>query len=114
MPDIPLVNQAFDLVFHPTSPTVYVGLLTGEIKAFSYTADAPESEFRYTPVYTIRPTKRSCRGLTTNLDGTKLFSVSKDKTLHVIDTMTGKVLDARLGAHERVKDTLSIKVSSAD
>lgn len=102
MAEIPLTNQAFDLAFHPSAPILYVGLLTGEVKAFSYSADKPEDEFAYDEKFSIRPTKRTARGLATNEAGDRLYSVTKDKSLHEIDTFSGSVLQNIVGAHESV------------
>ncbi|KIJ25297.1 hypothetical protein M422DRAFT_96454, partial [Sphaerobolus stellatus SS14] len=96
MPDIPLGNHVFDLEFHPKTNHVYTGLLTGDIKAFSYDND----DGSCIPTFSLRPTKRSCRGLAVDLSGSHLWSVSKDKTIHVIDTATGEVVDTRAGVHD--------------
>ncbi|KAL5514859.1 hypothetical protein ACEPAG_2175 [Sanghuangporus baumii] len=95
MPDISTGAQVFDISFHPTESLVYVGLLTGGINAFSYDEQGHVEE-----KFSIRPSKRSCRGLATNEDGSHLFSVGKGKTMHTIDTSTGKVIDMRTGIHQ--------------
>ncbi|KAG8932469.1 WD repeat-containing protein jip5 [Tulasnella sp. 418] len=95
MPDILLKNQCFDLAFHPAHDQVYAGLLTGEIKGFSYDDAGDSSE-----AFTVRPTKRSCRGLAIDKDGSQLFAVTKDKTLHTIDPRLGKVIDTKAEAHD--------------
>ncbi|KAF9516040.1 hypothetical protein BS47DRAFT_1315693 [Hydnum rufescens UP504] len=100
MPDIPLKNQPFDLTFHPSQPIVYVGLLTGEVKAYSYSADLPETDFTHSELFSTRPTKRSCRGLATSVSGDRLYTVTKDKTMHTIDTASGTVVETTEGAHE--------------
>lgn len=69
---IPLENQPHDCVFSPSSDHVYVGLLTGEIKGFSFDDSSYERKLR------VRPTKKSCRGLDISPDGNTLYSVSKD------------------------------------
>jgi len=74
--DIQLKNQPLDLTFAPQNNVVYTGLMTGEVKAFSFEDDGQHSE-----TFSIRPTKRSCRGLALDSGGTRLFTVSKDKTL---------------------------------
>lgn len=79
MPDIRLKNQCFDLVFSPVHDQVYVGLLTGEVKGFTYDADGEAAR-----AFTLRPTKRSCRGLAINDAGSRLYSVSKDKSLQCV------------------------------
>ena len=78
MPDIPLGNQVFDLAFHPARDAVFAGLLTGEIKAFGYDDAGAAS-----PLYTLRPTKRSCRGLACSADGARLFQVPFPAPLHL-------------------------------
>ncbi|KAF8583453.1 WD40 repeat-like protein [Ramaria rubella] len=96
MPDLLLGNHVFDLEFHPQYDHLYTGLLTGEIKAFAYDSTDGSCE----PTFTLRPTKRSCRGLAIDGSGDKLWSVSKDKAIHIIDTKTGRLLETRLAAHE--------------
>jgi hypothetical protein len=76
MPDIPVGAQIFDLTFHPSHPIVYTGLLTGEVKAFGY-----NEQGHYEKLFALRPSKRSCRGLTVNKDGTQLWAVGKGKGL---------------------------------
>ena len=76
MPDIPVGAQIFDLVFHPTESLACVGLLTGEVKAFSY-----DDQGNYQEKFSVKPSKRSCRGLTMNEDGTRLWAVGKGKIL---------------------------------
>lgn len=98
--EIPLGNQPFDLAFHPTHPLLFAALLSGHLTAFSYSRHKPEDEFEYSQRFSVRPTKRSCRGLTTSVSGDKVYSVTKDKTLHEIDTATGTVLESVTGAHE--------------
>ncbi|KZO94709.1 WD40 repeat-like protein [Calocera viscosa TUFC12733] len=111
--NIPVGNQVFDLAFHPGEDIVYAGLLTGEVKAFKYHDDGS-----YEQAFSIRPTKRSCRGLATNADGSRLYGVTKDKTIEIIDTTTGKVLDSKLGAHDdplnRVLPTLPHQLATGD
>ena len=112
--EIPAGAQIFDIVFHPTVATVYAGLLTGHVEAFAY-----DNEGNHEPVFTIRPSKRSCRGLSINEDGSQLYAVGKSKSLKcvltflpflyfflisvilysIIDTNT-QAIDTRAKAHE--------------
>ena len=73
MPEIPVGAQIFDVVFHPTFSTVYTGLLTGYIKTFSY-----DDQGNHKPVFSVRPSKSSCRGLSLDQDGSHLYAVGKD------------------------------------
>ncbi|CAE7192727.1 unnamed protein product [Rhizoctonia solani] len=95
MPDVDLGAQVFDLAFNPTHDIVYTGLLNGHVKAFSY-----DNEGTCTPKFDIRPTKKTARSLATDSEGLELYSVSKDRSIHVIDTSTGKVVREQAQAHE--------------
>ncbi|KAJ2914952.1 hypothetical protein MD484_g5445, partial [Candolleomyces efflorescens] len=112
MPEIAVGAQVFDVVFHPNRPIVYTGLLTGHIKAFSYDDQgSPQS------LFSLRPSKRSCRGLSINGDGSRLYAVGKSKALSVVDTATQSI-DIRSGAHDcainRVKSLTSWMVATGD
>ncbi|KAH8112369.1 WD40 repeat-like protein [Phellopilus nigrolimitatus] len=95
MPEIKTGAQVFDIAFHPSEPVVFTGLLTGGIKAFRYDEQGNSQEG-----FSVRPSKRSCRGLATNEDGSQLFAVGKGKALHTLDAATGKLIDSRLGVHQ--------------
>jgi hypothetical protein len=71
------VEYTFDVVFHPTFSTVYTGLLTGHVKAFSYDDQGNQQPAFSVPV---RPSKSSCRGLSLDQDGAdgpRLYAVGK-------------------------------------
>ena len=76
MPDISVGTQIFDLVFHPTESIVYAGLLTGEVKAFGY-----DEQGQHDQRFTLKPSKRSCRGLAIDEQGDRIWSVGKGKSL---------------------------------
>lgn len=79
MPDIPLKHQCFDLKFSPKADQVYVGLLNGAVKGFSY-----DSEGNASQTFSLRPAKQSCRGVSINETGDKLYAVSKDRGLRSV------------------------------
>lgn len=99
MPEIPFDAQIFDLTFHPKESIVYTALLTGDIKAFRYDqGDArsnekskndiededevsSEDQSWHEEVFSLRPSKRSCRGLALNIEGDRLYAVGKGKAL---------------------------------
>jgi hypothetical protein len=76
MPDISVGAQIFDLVFHPTESIVYAGLLTGEVKAFGY-----DEQGQHDQRSSLKPSKRSCRGLAIDEQGDRIWSVGKGKSL---------------------------------
>ncbi|KAJ7628543.1 WD40-repeat-containing domain protein [Roridomyces roridus] len=94
MPDIPLGAQVFDLVFHPSHSTVYTALLTGQVKAFTFDQNTHKKSF------SVRPSKRSCRTLAINDDGSRLYAAGKAKAIHTIDTSTGDIVETRTAAHD--------------
>ncbi|RIB04871.1 WD40-repeat-containing domain protein [Gigaspora rosea] len=91
-------NQVFDLAFHPQQNIIASGLITGEIFCHRYSCETDAESIN---LLSIRPHKKSCRGLEFSYDGTALFSVSKDKSIQVIDLETGKVLTKKRGAHDK-------------
>ncbi|KAJ7248567.1 WD40-repeat-containing domain protein [Mycena haematopus] len=94
MPDIPVGAQVFDVVFHPKQAVVYTAALTGHVKAFAY------DQATHKKIFSVRPSKRSCRALTINDDGTRLLTAGKSKGIHTIDTATGEIVETRTGAHD--------------
>ena len=76
MPDISVGAQIFDLIFHPTESIVYAGLLTGEVKAFGY-----DEQGQHDQRFSLKPSKRSCRGLAIDKQGDRIWSVGKGKSL---------------------------------
>ena len=97
MPKIPVEAQIFDVAFHPTESIVYTALLSGNVRAFRYDMDESaltsasnsgnEGEDDATGVvwhkelFSIQPSKRSCRGLALSEDGQKLYTVGKGRAL---------------------------------
>ncbi|EPT02022.1 hypothetical protein FOMPIDRAFT_1160901 [Fomitopsis schrenkii] len=95
MPDIPVGTQIFDLLFHPSSSVVYLGLLTGHIKSFGY-----NDEGAHDKKFSIRPSKRSCRALAINDGGDRLWAAGKAKAVFTVDTGTGQTVDTWSNAHD--------------
>ncbi|KAF5384376.1 hypothetical protein D9615_003324 [Tricholomella constricta] len=112
MPEISAGAQVFDLIFHPSHSTVYTGLLTGHIKAFAY-----DEQGHNKLTFSVRPSKRSCRALTIDADGSHLYAVGKAKALNIIDTITENV-EIRAGAHDspinRIKYLMPWLLSTGD
>lgn len=83
MPVIPVGSQIFDLAFHPTENVVYTGLLDGKVKAFTY-----DDQGAHTTALSLRISKRSCRGLALNPDGSALYAVGKNRSLQCVVSMS--------------------------
>ncbi|KAG6829913.1 hypothetical protein H0H92_002936 [Tricholoma furcatifolium] len=112
MPEISAGAQVFDLAFHPTHSTVYTGLLTGHVRAFAY-----DDQGQSRRTFSVRPSKRSCRALCLDADGSHLYAVGKAKSLNIIDTITEDV-EIRPGAHDsainRIKYLMPSLLSTGD
>ncbi|KZT22271.1 WD40 repeat-like protein [Neolentinus lepideus HHB14362 ss-1] len=113
MPDIQVGAQVFDCAFHPTESLLYAGLLNGEVKAFRY-----DDQGQHEAAFTVRPSKKSCRALETDDDGSHLWAAGKGKGLHTIDISTHKVVESRKNAHEapinRIKRLLPHMLATGD
>lgn len=84
MPVIPVGSHIFDLAFHPTSNVVYTGLLDGKVKAFTY-----DDQGAHSAALSLRISKRSCRGVTLNPDGSALYAVGKNRSLQCVSLSFG-------------------------
>lgn len=71
--------QVFDLAFHPSNCTAYACLMSGQVKAISY-----DYEGRHKESFSVAVSKRSCRGITINEDGTNIFVVGKGKAIQCV------------------------------
>ena len=80
MPAIRIGTQIFDIVFHPTLSITYIALLDGHIKAFAY-----NDHGNHKALFSLRPAKKSCRGLSLDQDGSHLFAVGKGRALRCVD-----------------------------
>ncbi|CAI2175530.1 11210_t:CDS:2 [Funneliformis geosporum] len=87
-------NQVFDIAFHPSENIIATGLITGEV--FCHRYDNNEN----INILSIRPHNKSCRGLEFSHDGAALFSVSKDRSIQVINLETGETLVKKVDSHD--------------
>jgi hypothetical protein len=80
MPEILVGAPISDLVFHPTQSIVYTGFLTGAIKALAYDDHDGNCEERFS----LGLSKRPCRALAVNSDGSQLWAVGKGKAIQQV------------------------------
>ncbi|KAI9024287.1 WD40-repeat-containing domain protein [Phycomyces nitens] len=94
-------NQAvFHFATHPSEPIIASGLINGKIQCHAY------GEESHKELWTEKAFKKSCRGVAFNPDGSQLYSVSKDKTILLMDTMTGQTIKSREMTHENPLNSL--------
>ncbi|RIA89177.1 WD40-repeat-containing domain protein [Glomus cerebriforme] len=90
-------NQIFDLAFHPSENIIATGLITGEVFCHRYAVNNLNENIN---VLSICPHKKSCRGLEFSHDGASLFSISKDRSIQVINLETGEILVKKVDSHD--------------
>ncbi|RUP50911.1 WD40-repeat-containing domain protein [Jimgerdemannia flammicorona] len=91
-PNLEFKDHVFDFAFHPADNIIAAGLINGHVHCYRYGIDETVE------LFSVRPHKKSCRGLEFSHDA--LFSISKDKSLQSIDVDTGKVTIKKTDAHE--------------
>ncbi|KAF9997048.1 hypothetical protein BGZ65_007365 [Modicella reniformis] len=89
-------NTVFDFAFHPSEDIIATGLISGHINCVKYVPGPGNNE----SLWKVRPSKKSCRGLAFNHDGSGLFTVSKDGAIGALDVSTGAVLIKKPDAHD--------------
>ncbi|KAF9916308.1 hypothetical protein BX616_004093 [Lobosporangium transversale] len=97
-------STVFDFAFHPTENIIATALITGHINCVKYIPGAGNNE----SLWNVRPSKKSCRGLAFNHDGTGLFTVSKDGSIGALDVNTGNVLIKKPEAHDHPINTVKL------
>ncbi|SAM01719.1 hypothetical protein [Absidia glauca] len=90
---IPFTDAIFDFCFHPTQQLVVAGLITGSL----YWLSISHHSYRYTTeenslLWSTQVSKKSCRGVEFNPDGSVLMSISRDKSIQTLDSSTGRLL----------------------
>ncbi|KAI3628084.1 hypothetical protein CBS14141_002085 [Malassezia furfur] len=106
--DIALSSDALDVAFHPDEDKhlLAVGLISGKVQLFDYSAlvnqdaatDAPKK--RYKRLWSVRPSHKSCRGVTFDANGSHIYAIFKDGSLMSLDPRTGEVLQRVNKAHD--------------
>lgn len=92
-PDIATDDFVVDLSFHPDADILAVGTLTGDVLIYKYSND------ENTLVNTLEVHTKAIRDIEFNLDGTTLFSTSKDRSIMLSDVHTGKLKQFYDNAH---------------
>ncbi|XP_056156599.1 WD repeat-containing protein 55 [Lampris incognitus] len=93
--DIRLEAIANTLAFHPGRDLLACGDLDGDIYAFSFSCTEGETRELWSSGHHLK----SCRQVSFSADGEKLYSVSKDRSVHVLDVETGTLRTRILKAH---------------
>ncbi|KAI7795616.1 WD repeat-containing protein 55 [Triplophysa rosa] len=94
--DIKLDAIAITLAFHPSQDILAAGDIDGDIYLYSYSCTEGENKELWSSGHHLK----SCRKVVFSSDGQKLFSVSKDKAVHIMDVEAGKLVTRIPKAHK--------------
>ena len=83
--DIKTSGLITDLSFHPEADIFAIGNISGELSAFNYSNEENKQEKK------LKLSKKTLRGLEFDEFGSSLLTISKDKTLRILDTETWTV-----------------------
>ncbi|KAI8099982.1 WD40-repeat-containing domain protein [Halteromyces radiatus] len=86
-------DPIFDFSFHPKKNLVVAGLITGHVYCYQYDNDANILQ------WSTQISKKSCRGVEFNHDGSLVMTISRDKSIQTIDMTTGRLLQKIPKAH---------------
>ena len=84
-PDIKTSKLITDLSFHPQADIIAIGNISGELTVFNYSNEENKIEKK------LKLSKKTLRGLEFDESGASLLTISKDRTLRILDTETWTV-----------------------
>lgn len=94
--DIKLEAIANTVAFHPHRDMVVCGDVDGDVYAYSYSCTEGENRELWSSGHHMK----SCRQVRFSADGLKLYSVSRDKAVHLLDSERGQLVTRIRGAHD--------------
>lgn len=93
---IALDDDVFSIAFHTIKDNVIaIGEITGQVSLYNYSLEENKK------LLSFNFHKKACRSLFFNKDGTKLYTSSKDKSIHTIDLNTGCLIHDISKAHDK-------------
>ncbi|XP_073330961.1 WD repeat-containing protein 55 [Pagrus major] len=93
--DIKLEAIANTVALHPSRDMLVCGDVDGDVYAYSYSCTEGENRELWSSGHHMK----SCRQVRFSADGLKLYSVSRDKAIHLLDTERGQLVTRIRGAH---------------
>lgn len=94
--DIRLEAIANTVALHPSRDILVCGDVDGDVYAYSYSCTEGETRELWSSGHHMK----SCRQVRFSADGQKLYSVSRDKAVHLLDAERGHLVTRIRGAHE--------------
>uniref|UniRef100_UPI0037E9A791 WD repeat-containing protein 55 n=1 Tax=Semicossyphus pulcher TaxID=241346 RepID=UPI0037E9A791 len=93
--DIRLEAIANTVALHPSRDILVCGDVDGDVYAYSYSCTEGENKELWSSGHHMK----SCRQVRFSADGLKLYSVSRDKSVHMLDAERGQLVTRIRGAH---------------
>lgn len=93
-PNIQCEDFITDISFHPQQDILAVANIVGDVLLYKYTNESN------TLLNTLELHTRACRDIEFSLDGVKLFSASKDKSIMISDVDSGKLIQFYENSHD--------------
>ncbi|XP_070849123.1 WD repeat-containing protein 55 [Chaetodon trifascialis] len=93
--DIRLEAIANTVALHPSRDILVCGDVDGDLYAYSYSCTEGENRELWSSGHHMK----SCRQVRFSADGLKLYSVSRDKAVHLLDAERGQLVTRIRGAH---------------
>ncbi|CAJ1048296.1 WD repeat-containing protein 55 [Xyrichtys novacula] len=94
--DIRLEAIANTVDLHPTRDLLVFGDIDGDVYAYSYSCTEGENKELWSSGHHMK----SCRQVRFSADGLKVYTVSRDKAVHLLDAERGQLVTRIRGAHE--------------
>lgn len=93
-PDIKTSELITDISFHPEADVIAVGNISGELSVFKYSNESNTIQKK------LKLSKKTLRGLEFDDAGSSLLTISKDKSLRILDTETWTVKHKYVKCHD--------------
>jgi len=93
-PDIKTSELITDISFHPEADIIAVGNISGELSVFKYSNESNTIQKK------LKLSKKTLRGLEFDDTGSSLLTISKDKSLRILDTETWTVKHKYVKCHD--------------
>ncbi|XP_053574577.1 LOW QUALITY PROTEIN: WD repeat-containing protein 55 [Bombina bombina] len=100
--DICFEAAANTIAFHPSKDIIAVGDIDGDVFVYSYSCMEGENKELWSSGHHLK----SCRDSAFSIDGQQLFTVSKDKSVHILNVEEGKLVKRISKAHDSAINSL--------
>lgn len=102
--DIRLEAIANTVALHPNRDILAIGDVDGDVYVYSYSCTEGDNRELWSSGHHMK----SCRQVRFSADGQKLYSVSRDKAVHLLDVERGQLVTRIRGAHEAPINSLLV------